>query len=162
MAETITIERGAPKAVKYEQLIPQLNALVGEENHRIAVLSNVASAIHWAHGFFWTGFYIVEGNELVLGPFQGPVACMRIRIGKGVSGAVLERKQTIAVSDVDQFPGHIACSPHSKSEIVVPLKNKEGEVCAVLDVDSDRLATFDEIDIKYLEQICDWLGKHVF
>lgn len=162
MAESITIERSAPKGIKYEQLIPQLKSFVGNDKHPLAVLSNLASAIHSAFGFLWTGFYTVEGNELVLGPFQGPFACMLIRIGKGVSGAVLAEGITKVVPDVDQFPGHIACSSDNRSEIVVPVKNTSGSICALLDVDSSQLAAFDEVDKKYLELICDWLGGQIF
>ena len=114
----------------------------------------MAAAIHETMGFFWTGFYRVIGKELVLGPFQGPVACMHIPLGKGVCGAAWQRKETIVVPDVEQFPGHIACSSQSRSEIVVPLLSKEGEVTAVLDIDSKELATFDETDRRYLETIC--------
>ena len=162
MAESITIERSAPKAIKYEQLIPQLKSLVGQDKHPVAVMANVASAIHGAFGFLWTGFYTVEGQELILGPFQGPVACMRITIGNGVSGAVLADGKTRVVPDVDKFPGHIACSSDSRSEIVVPVCNAAGSICAVLDVDSSHLATFDEVDKKYLELICNWLGAQIF
>jgi L-methionine (R)-S-oxide reductase len=146
MAESITIERSAPKGIKYEQLIPQLKSFVGNDKHPLAVLSNLASAIHSAFGFLWTGFYTVEGNELVLGPFQGPFA-------EGI---------TKVVPDVDQFPGHIACSSDNRSEIVVPVKNTSGSICALLDVDSSQLAAFDEVDKKYLELICDWLGGQIF
>ncbi|GAB5538360.1 MAG: GAF domain-containing protein [Salibacteraceae bacterium] len=162
MAESITVEQSAPKAIKYEQLIPQIKALVGEETHLVACLSNITAAIHETFGFLWTGFYTVEGNELVLGPFQGPVACMRITIGRGVSGAVLAQNQTLVVPDVDQFPGHIACSSLSRSEIVVPVRDKNGEIRAVFDADSAHLSTFDHEDKKYLEEICDWIGKQVF
>lgn len=117
-------------------------------------MSNVAAAIHQEMKFWWTGFYRVVGNELVLGPFQGPVACMHIPFGRGVCGTAWQREQTIVVPDVEQFPGHIACSSASRSEIVVPVFDKEGRVTAVLDIDSERLATFDETDQRYLEEIC--------
>ena len=162
MAESITIESSAPKAIKYEELIPQLKSLVGADKHPIAVMANVAAAIQGVFGFLWTGFYTVEGRELILGPFQGPVACMRITIGRGVSGAVLAEGYTIVVPNVDGFPGHIACSSDSRSEIVVPVKNAAGVICAVLDVDSAQLETFDDVDKKYLELICDWLGAQIF
>jgi GAF domain-containing protein len=162
MAESISIRNDASKVEKYEQLIPQIKALVGNETNRIAIMANVASAIHEAFGFLWTGFYLLEADELVLGPFQGPVACMRIKVGRGVSGAVLERNETLVVPDVDQFPGHIACSNYSRSEIVVPIRNRQGEICAVLDVDSEQLATYDLDDKKYLEEICNWVGEQAF
>ena len=120
----------------------------------IAVMSIVAEAIHQTMGFWWTGFYRVIDNELVLGPFQGPVACMHIPYGKGVCGTAWQRAETIIVPDVEQFPGHIACSSESKSEIVVPVFGREGKVMAVFDIDSEHLATFDDIDRKYLEEIC--------
>lgn len=121
-------------------------------------MSNVAAAIHQEMKFWWTGFYRVVGNELVLGPFQGPVACMHIPFGRGVCGTAWQREQTIVVPDVEQFPGHIACSSASRSEIVVPVFDKEGRVTAVLDIDSERLATFDETDQRYLEEICRMLS----
>ena len=121
-------------------------------------MSNVAAAIHQEMKFWWTGFYRVVGNELVLGPFQGPVACMHIPFGRGVCGTAWQREQTIVVPDVEQFPGHIACSSASRSEIVVPVFDKEGRVTAVLDIDSERLATFDEKDQRYLEEICRMLS----
>ena len=117
-------------------------------------MKEVAAAIHQTMGFWWTGFYRVVGDELVLGPFQGPVACMHIPYGKGVCGTAWQRAETVIVPDVEQFPGHIACSSESRSEIVVPVFGSDGKVMAVLDIDSERLATFDDIDRKYLEEIC--------
>jgi GAF domain-containing protein len=125
----------------------------------IAVMSNVAAAIHQTMGFWWTGFYRVKGEELVLGPFQGPVACMHIPYGKGVCGTAWQRAETVVVEDVEQFPGHIACSSESKSEIVVPVFDGDGKVTAVLDIDSEHLATFDDTDRRYLEEICRLLTK---
>ena len=147
------------KVGKYELLTEQIKALTEGETDVVAVMANVAAAIHEAMGFWWTGFYRVmpkadgKGEELVLGPFQGPVACMHIPFGRGVCGTAWERRETIVVPDVEQFPGHIACSSLSRSEIVVPVFSPSGEVVAVLDIDSKDLATFDDIDRKYLEEI---------
>ena len=142
------------KEEQYKLLVSQITSLIDGEKDMIAVMSNVAAAIHQTMGFWWTGFYRVIDNELVLGPFQGPVACMHIPYGKGVCGTAWQRGETVIVPDVEQFPGHIACSSESKSEIVVPVFDNDGKVMAVLDIDSDRLATFDDIDRKYLEDIC--------
>jgi GAF domain-containing protein len=141
------------KEEQYKLLVSQIASLVDGEKDMIAIMSNVAAAIHHTMGFWWTGFYRVIGDNLVLGPFQGPVACMRIPFGKGVCGAAWQRAETVVVPDVEQFPGHIACSSESKSEIVVPVFGSDGKVMAVLDIDSERLATFDDIDRKYLEAI---------
>ena len=142
------------KEEQYKLLVDQIASLIDGEKDMIAVMSNVAAAIHQTMGFWWTGFYRVIDNELVLGPFQGPVACMHIPYGKGVCGTAWQRAETIIVPDVEQFPGHIACSSESKSEIVVPVFGREGKVMAVFDIDSEHLATFDDIDRKYLEKIC--------
>ena len=142
------------KEEKYQLLVSQISSLINGEKDTTAVMSNVAAAIHQTMGFWWTGFYRVIGNELVLGPFQGPVACMHIPYGKGVCGTSWQRAETVIVPDVEQFPGHIACSSESKSEIVVPVFSSNGKVMAVLDIDSEHLATFDDIDRKYLEEIC--------
>ena len=142
------------KEKQYRLLVSQVASLVDGEKDVIAVMSNVAAAIHQTMGFWWTGFYRVIDNELVLGPFQGPVACMHIPYGKGVCGTAWQRAETIVVPDVEQFPGHIACSSESRSEIVVPVFDHDGKVMAVLDIDSEHLATFDDIDRKYLEDIC--------
>ena len=141
------------KIKKYEELLPQVAALIDGEEDRVSVMANVAAALHHMMGFFWTGFYVVADGELRLGPFQGPVACMHIPLGKGVCGAAWQRKETIVVPDVEQFPGHIACSSASRSEIVVPVFDSEGNVTAVLDIDSERLAMFDDIDACFLEQV---------
>lgn len=151
MAETLTIASGT-KQEKYEELLPQIISVVEDEPDLIANMANVAAMIHETFGFWWTGFYRVEGEELVLGPFQGPLACTRIRKGKGVCGTAWAKACTQVVPNVDLFPGHIACSSLSKSEIVVPIF-RQGEVIAVLDIDSASLATFDEVDAHYLEQI---------
>jgi GAF domain-containing protein len=145
------------KAEKYQLLTEQIRALIEGETDCVAVMANVCAAIHETMGFWWTGFYRVIDGELVLGPFQGPVACMHIGFGKGVCGTAWKEQQTVIVPDVEQFPGHIACSSLSRSEIVVPVFSKSGEVVAVLDIDSKELATFDDIDQQYLEGICSML-----
>ena len=142
------------KNEKYQILVKQIASLIDGESDQIAVMSNVAAAIHQTMGFWWTGFYRVVGEELVLGPFQGPVACMHIPYGKGVCGTAWQRAETVIVPDVEQFPGHIACSSESRSEIVVPVFGTDGQVRAVLDIDSAQLGTFDETDRQYLEEIC--------
>lgn len=139
--------------------MPQLMAMVSSETNQTAVLSTVAAALHEAFSFFWTGFYVVEQNELVVGPFQGPVACLRIAKGRGVCGNAWQHEKTIIVPDVDHYPGHIACSALSRSEIVVPIVLKSGHVMGVLDIDSSELNTFDEEDQFYLEKICSYLGE---
>lgn len=155
MAEDLLIGTGN-KEEKYRELLPQLHALVDKETDRVANLANIAAALKQTFDFFWVGFYQVKGDELVLGPFQGPVACTRIRLGKGVCGTAWKEAHTLIVPDVDQFPGHIACSSASKSEIVVPIIQK-GNVIGVLDIDSDMLNSFDEIDARYLEEICTYI-----
>ena len=142
------------KIENYRLLTKQISALLEGETDRVAVMANVCAAIHETMGFFWTGFYRVKDGELVLGPFQGPVACMHIKFGRGVCGTAWKQRETIVVPDVEQFPGHIACSSLSRSEIVVPLFSNDGEVQAVLDIDSKELATFDDVDRQYLEGIC--------
>ncbi len=138
----------------YKLLLAQVKAMVKDESDPVANMANVAALIQEAFHFWWTGFYRVIGEQLVLGPFQGPVACTRIGFGKGVCGTSWKERKTIVVEDVEQFPGHIACSSESKSEIVVPLI-KQGEVIGVLDIDSERLATFDQTDKEWLEQIAE-------
>lgn len=161
MAEELIFSSNS-KEVKYAELLPQIHALLTGENNQIANLSNVSSALKTAFDFFWVGFYLVDSeNELVLGPFQGPIACTRIRKGKGVCGTSWAEEKTILVPNVEEFPGHIACSSASKSEIVVPLI-KNNKVVAVLDVDSDELNDFDQIDEKYLTQLCTWLAENCF
>ena len=141
------------KTEKYRLLERQVAALLEGETDVIAKMANIAAVLHGTFGFWWTGFYRVAGDELVLGPFQGPVACMHIPFGKGVCGTAWKRNETVVVPDVEQFPGHIACSSASRSEIVVPVHGPDGAVTAVLDIDSDRLATFDEEDKVWLERI---------
>lgn len=146
------IIQGETKQERYEVLLPQIAAVVEGEADLIANMANVAAMLHETFGFWWTGFYRVEGEDLVLGPFQGPMACTRIRKGRGVCGTAWAKGETQVVPDVEKFPGHIACSSASRSEIVVPVWH-EGTVIAVLDIDSAQLATFDETDRRYLEQL---------
>lgn len=152
MAEDLIIT-GASKEEKYNSLLPQIEALVTDEEDFIANVSNICAAIKFGMNFFWVGFYFVKNDQLVLGPFQGPVACTRINKGKGVCGASWQKKETIIVEDVEKFPGHIACSSLSKSEIVIPGLNNNGEVLFVLDVDNDKLAAFDKTDEHYLAKV---------
>lgn len=140
------------KTDRYQELYKQIESVVSGETDQIANMANVTALLHEAFGFWWTGFYIVRDSELVLGPFQGPVACTRIGFGKGVCGTSWERKETIVVPDVHEFPGHIACSSLSQSEIVVPMF-RNNDVYAVLDIDSESLSTFDDIDKDWLERI---------
>ena len=141
------------KQETYKLLLSQVKAMVKDETDPVANMANVAALIQEAFRFWWTGFYRVIGEQLVLGPFQGPLACMRIRRGRGVCGTAWEKDETQVVPDVEQFPGHIACSSASRSEIVVPIHDKEGKVTAVLDIDSEKLSTFDETDKLWLERI---------
>lgn len=161
MAEDLIIHSATKEAI-YQELLPQLKALIEGEKNSIANLANVAAGLKTAFDFFWVGFYSVDEktNELVLGPFQGPIACTRIPFGKGVCGAAWEQKNTTIVPNVDEFPGHIACSSLSKSEIVVPIIKNE-KVIGVLDVDSTSLANFDETDSIYLSKLCAWLSELV-
>lgn len=151
MSENLIIAQGS-KSEKYEILLQQIKAIVSGESDNIANMANIAAMIHATFGFWWTGFYRVAEGELVLGPFQGPLACSRIRFGRGVCGTAWERQQTIIVPDVEQFPGHIACSSLSRSEIVVPVWH-DNTIVAVLDIDSKELATFDMEDKLWLERI---------
>ncbi|GAB2981073.1 GAF domain-containing protein [Mucilaginibacter puniceus] len=152
MAEDLSISTSSNKVEQYTALLPQIEALVAGEPDLIANLANICAALKEQFKWFWVGFYMVKDGELVLGPFQGPVACTRITKGKGVCGAAWKQSKTLVVSDVDAFPGHIACSSLSKSEIVVPLFHNN-TVVGVLDVDSENLSCFDDIDAKYLEQV---------
>lgn len=151
MAEELTICSGS-KEEQYKMLFPQMQSLIGNETDMIANMANMAAALKQTFDFFWVGFYIVRDNQLVLGPFQGPIACTRIKPGRGVCGTAWSEARTLIVPDVDKFPGHIACNSASRSEIVVPLK-KNDSVYAVLDIDSDTLNSFDEIDKQWLEKI---------
>jgi L-methionine (R)-S-oxide reductase len=152
MAEDLSIIKSGTRAEQYESLIPQIKGLLTGESDLIANLANVAAALKEQFGWLWVGFYLVKGEELVLGPFQGPVACTRIRKGKGVCGAAWAQGETIIVPDVEAFPGHIACSSASRSEIVIPLFSA-GDVVGVLDVDSESLNEFDEVDARFLAEI---------
>ncbi|MCL4638879.1 MULTISPECIES: GAF domain-containing protein [Olivibacter] len=152
MAEDLVIAKGT-KESQYQSLLPQVEALLEGEQDLIANLANMAAALKAQFNFFWVGFYLIKNNELVLGPFQGPVACTRIQMGKGVCGTAWKENRVLIVPDVDQFPGHIACSSYSKSEIVLPVRRQGGDVIGVLDIDSERLADFDEIDERYLIQL---------
>jgi GAF domain-containing protein len=146
MAESIAFSKTEGRATVYAELAPQIEALIAGETDLIANLANIAAVLKEAFGFFWVGFYIVKDDQLVLGPFQGPLACTRIGLGEGVCGHCWERGETVIVPDVEKFPGHIACSSLSRSEIVLPVKGRSGEVFAVLDVDSDRLDDFSRQD----------------
>jgi GAF domain-containing protein len=149
--ETLTIS-GNSKREQYESLFPQVEAVIDKNVDIIANMANMAAMLHETFGFWWTGFYRIINNELVLGPFQGPLACTRIAYGRGVCGSAWKERRTLVVPDVEQFPGHIACSSASRSEIVVPVF-QNNEVIAVLDIDSDHLSTFDETDAEYLERM---------
>lgn len=157
MAEHLEISNGT-KAERYALLTRQIEAVVAGETDMIARMANVASMIHHTFGFWWTGFYRTVGNELVLGPFQGPLACTRIAFGRGVCGTAWRDEQTIVVPDVEQFEGHIACSSASRSEIVVPLR-QNGTIIGVLDIDSSELATFDATDQEWLERIVEIITR---
>ncbi len=157
MAEDLTLLETGTKQEKYESLIPQIKGLLYGEENLVANLANIAAALREGMDFFWVGFYLVDSeDELVLGPFQGPVACTRIKKGKGVCGTCWEKDEVLIVPNVDEFPGHIACASASKSEIVLPIK-KGDKIIGVLDVDSDRLKDFDKTDEKYLQQILNLL-----
>ena len=153
MSEELFIPANAEKKDKYEALLPQINALITGETDLIANLANIAAALHEIFSWWWVGFYLVKNDELVLGPFQGPIACTRIKYGKGVCGTAWEQKKSLLVPDVNLFSGHIACSSSSVSEIVVPIYNKNNEVMGVLDVDSERYNVLDKTDVQYLEEI---------
>ncbi len=158
MAEVLHISESTNKSERYKSLLPQIAALVKGEPDIVANLSNISAALSQSMGFFWVGFYIVKNRELVLGPFQGPIACTRIAFGKGVCGASWKEKKVILVPNVDEFPGHIACSSDSKSEIVLPAF-KGPDVALVLDVDSDKVNDFDRVDELYLGQVMHLIEK---
>ncbi len=152
MSEELFINKQADKAGQYASLLPQLKGLIAGETDTIANISNLVAALNQSFDFLWVGVYFVKNDELVLGPFQGPIACTRIKKGKGVCGTAWLKGETIVVENVEEFPGHIACSSDSKSEIVLPAF-KNGQVALVLDIDSEELATFDQTDKEYLEQV---------
>lgn len=152
MAEDLIIIENESKEEQYQSLLPQISALIAGEDDLTANLANISAALKAQFSWLWVGFYLVKQDELVLGPFQGPVACTRIKKGKGVCGSAWEQGKTIIVADVEEFPGHIACSSASKSEIVIPLF-RDGDVVGVLDVDSAELDQFDEVDEKYLTRV---------
>lgn len=159
MSEILDISpAGASKRQKWDVLLPQIKALLEAEPDPIARMANVASVIEMTFGHLWVGFYRVVGDELVLGPFQGPLACTRIRRGRGVCGTAWAEGRTLVVEDVEAFPGHIACSGESRSEIVVPVFGEDGEVKAVIDIDSRQLAAFDRVDADALEQVARWIS----
>jgi len=159
MAEELIIPQTTDRKTIYETLVPQIGALIESESDLTANLANISAALKEAFNFFWVGFYLVKEGQLVLGPFQGPIACTRIPFHKGVCGASYSQQATIIVPDVEAFPGHIACSSASKSEIVLPVFHRNGTVAMVLDVDSDELDDFTEVDAKFLESIIRLLEK---
>lgn len=153
MAESFIIDKTLSKSEQYYRALEQLKLVVEGESDKIANLSNIMACLKYGFGFFWVGVYLVQENELVLGPFQGPLACTRIRKGRGVCGSAWEQNKSLLVPNVDEFSGHIACSSESKSEVVIPIRNTEGVVVGVLDVDSDQLDDFDSSDLIGLEKI---------
>jgi L-methionine (R)-S-oxide reductase len=159
MAEELFIPTDTDRSAIYKALFPQLEALIGDESDLIANLANISAVLKEAFGFFWVGFYLVKEGQLVLGPFQGPLACTRIPFHKGVCGAAYTRRETILVPDVEAFPGHIACSSASRSEIVVPVFNRNGTVAMVIDVDSDQLDDFSETDAREIEKIAGLISR---
>lgn len=158
MSESIYISENLSKEEKYKELLPQLKALISNETNIIANMANISAALKEVFNWWWVGFYLVDGDELVLGPFQGPIACTRIKFGRGVCGTAWKEQRSILVPDVDKFPGHIACSSVTKSEIVVPLFNSNNDVFAVLDIDSEIFNILDETDIKELEKVAAIFG----
>lgn len=162
MAEDLRIDRSLDKAGIYRQLLPQVESLIEGESNTVANLANIAAALKSAFNWLWIGFYLAEGEQLVLGPFQGPLACTRIAKGKGVCGMAWLKDETIVVPDVDQFPGHIACSSLSRSEIVVPIHRGNGDFAGVLDADSSDYGAFDQTDRVALEQLAELIQRKVF
>lgn len=162
METNFTFSAHTNKHTRYNEFIPQFALLIEGEREEISILANTTAALRECFGWFWIGFYLVRGEQLILGPFQGNTACYRIRKGRGVCGTAWTENRTQVVPDVEQFPGHIACSSLSRSEIVVPLHNEEGQVCAVLDIDSEHLATFDDVDRYYLEEVCRIVERTIY
>jgi GAF domain-containing protein len=161
MAESLAFSKTSNRKIIYDEIVPQIEALVGGETDLIANLANIAAVLKEALGVFWVGFYIKKGNQLVLGPFQGPVACTRIDFDKGVCGYAYTTRETVIVPDVEEFPGHIACSSASRSEIVLPIFDPAGEVCAVLDADSDKTNDFSQVDAEGLRVIVEIIEKQI-
>lgn len=161
MAETLAFSPAADRATIYDEITPQIESLVEGENDVIANLANIAAVLKEAFGFFWVGFYLVKNGQLVLGPFQGPLACTRIDLDKGVCGHAWSTRQTVIVPDVDEFPGHIACASASRSEIVLPFFGNDGEVYGVLDVDSDELNDFSQTDADGLKRIVNTIERFI-
>lgn len=159
MADSVAFTATADRRVRYAEILPQIEALVAAETDLVANLANVAAVLKEVFGFFWVGFYLAKDGELVLGPFQGPLACTRIAFGKGVCGQAFSTEGPIVVPNVDEFPGHIACASASRSEVVVPLFDTAGDVAGVLDVDSDRLDDFSDVDVSGLSAIVGCLSK---
>ncbi len=153
MAESIAFSKTASREQIYAEIVPQIDALIADETDTVANLANIAAVLKEAFGFFWVGFYIAKNGQLVVGPFQGPIACTRIDFDKGVCGHAYTMRATVTVPNVDEFPGHIACASESKSEIVVPIRNADGTIFGVLDVDSDRLEDFNETDRDGLQAV---------
>ncbi len=162
MSESIAFSKTSDRKVIYNEIPAQIEALIAGETDTVANLANVAAVLREVFGFFWVGFYVVKANQLVLSAFQGSVACTRIDFDKGVCGYCYSTRETVIVPNVDEFPGHIACSSASKSEIVVPIFEKSGAVCAVLDVDSDKLNDFSQVDAEGLERIVKIIEKQMF
>lgn len=158
MYQDLNLPTQANKADQYESLLPQLQALIAAESDLTANLANISAGLHQAFGFLWVGFYIVKHQQLVLGPFQGPIACTRIQFGRGVCGTAWQHKKCLLVPDVHQFPGHIACSSLSVAEIVIPIYAQSGDVVAVLDVDSEKYDTLDDTDVYYLAKLGEMLS----
>ncbi len=161
MAESIAFTNGADRKTVYGELAPQIGALLRGESDLVANLANVAAVLKEAFGFFWVGFYIVKNGQFVLGPFQGPLACTRVAFDQGVCGHAYTTRQTVIVADVDEFPGHIACASASRSEIVVPILDRDGAVCGVLDVDSDTLNDFGPVDADGLGRIVEIIQRTI-
>ena len=161
MAETLAFSPAAERATIYDEITPQIESLVEGENDVIANLANIAAVLKEAFGFFWVGFYLVKNGQLVLGPFQGPLACTRIDLDKGVCGHAWSTRQTVIVPDVDEFPGHIACASASRSEIVLPFFGNDGEVYGVLDVDSDKLNDFSQTDADGLKRVVNTIERFI-
>jgi len=161
MAENLTFSKMADRKTIYDEIAPQIEALIAGETDLVANLANITAVLKEAFGFFWVGFYLKKENQLVLSAFQGTIACTRIEFGRGVCGHAYTTKQTVIVPDVEEFPGHITCSSASKSEIVVPIFDKSGEVFGVLDVDSDKLDDFNETDAEGLRKIVEIIEKNI-